>query len=155
MLTADRWMQALLAVVVGAALVGAAAVYLLMPAASGSVPRDPTAGGANATIVPLPGPAAVGRPMPLGPPGPMGGDPAPSPAPPQPGPVPPEPLVAEPPLPAPGPPAPPPIPAPIKPEPGVPSVPQPKPVPLPDPPVQAPDDLDQPAVPPEAPAALS
>lgn len=155
MLTADRWMQALLAVVVGAALVGAAAVYLLMPAPSGSVLTDPTAGGPNATIAPLPGPVAVGRPMPLGPPAPLGGDPAPPPAPPEPGPVPPEPMVVEPPLPAPGPPVPPPIPAPNgppNPDPGIPSVPQPKPVPLPNPPGQAPGDVDQPAAPPDAPA---
>jgi hypothetical protein len=72
MQTADRWMQALLAVVVGAALFGAAAVYLLLPAPSGSVPPDPTAGGPIATITPLPAPAAVGRPMPLGPPHPWG-----------------------------------------------------------------------------------
>jgi hypothetical protein len=52
MLTADRWMQALLAVVVGAALFGAGAVYLLMPVTPvpvltqpvGRGPRGPIAG---------------------------------------------------------------------------------------------------------------
>jgi hypothetical protein len=155
MLTADRWMQALLTVVVGAALFGAAAVYLLLPAPSGSVPPDPTAGGPIATITPLPGPAAVGRPMPLGPPAPLGGDPAPPPAPPEPGPLPPEPVIAEPPFPAPGPPVPPPIPAPNKPpnpDPGIPSVPQPQREPRPNPP--GPLSGDQaPAVPPDDPVA--